>query len=215
MLGTLISVAANASPATAAGTGTDWKWLVPVGTLVLGFGLKWLQDSITERHRRNYEQTLRREQRFDQLRARRMDAERANLLALQPLVVSFMQTATKAYKHKVKAGTFERAGDAFMPQTTEAIDAEKKAMAQVDEAVRQASAAIIPLQSRLHTVEVTAALNFLIDVVWEALAAETVPHMMRKWSMVDSPHSELHRVMGLTIKHLEDEYLQLGDPEIR
>ncbi|CCP16113.1 hypothetical protein predicted by Glimmer/Critica [Stenotrophomonas maltophilia RA8] len=88
-------------------------------------------------------------------------------------------------------------------------------MAEVDEAVRRSSAAIIPLQARLHSADVRAALNALIDVVWAAMAAKSSEEMSRAWEQVDIPHNNLHGVMGLTIKQLEDENQQLGDPSAR
>ncbi|MCR8714781.1 hypothetical protein [Stenotrophomonas indicatrix] len=92
MLEALFLATVKAAPAAtaAASAGDDWKWLVPVITLLLGFGLKWLQDHLTEKGRRKHDHELRREQRYDALRMRRLEAERANLLTLQPLVVAFV-----------------------------------------------------------------------------------------------------------------------------
>ncbi|QZN81655.1 hypothetical protein K5K93_04260 [Stenotrophomonas sp. DR822] len=86
MLEALLLATVKAAPAAsaAASAGDDWKWLVPVATLILGFGLKWLQDHLTEKGRRRHAKELRREQRYDALRMRRIDAERANLISVQP-----------------------------------------------------------------------------------------------------------------------------------
>lgn len=214
MLEAFVLATTKVAPAAtaAASADNDWKWLVPVATLILGFGLKWFQDYITERHRRKHERVLRREQRFDQLRARRVDAERANLLELQPLIVNFVQAATSAYKLKVQSFGEGRGGSAYLPVSVEEREAAKKAMAKVDEDVRRSSAAIIPLHARLHSVEVRTALNDLIDVVWMALDAKTSLRMMKNWEQVDQPHNELHGLIGRVIKQLEDENQQLGDP---
>lgn len=44
MLEAFFVATAKAAPAAtaAASDGSDWKWLVPVATLIIGFGLKWL-----------------------------------------------------------------------------------------------------------------------------------------------------------------------------
>lgn len=100
MLEVLFVATARAVPAAA---GYDWKWMVPVATLILGFGLKWLQDHVTEKGRRHHDRVLRREQRFDLLRSRRIDAERANLLALQPLVLQLMRAAVVGYMEDLRS----------------------------------------------------------------------------------------------------------------
>lgn len=214
MLEALFVAATNPTPAaTAAAGGTyDWKWLVPVATLLLGFGLKWVQDHFTEKARQKRDDGLRRQQRYDALRMRRLEAERANLLALQPLVLAFMRAATDAYKVKMKAFGEGGVAAAYLPGSSMERDAALQAMAKVNDDVRQSSAAIIPLQSRLHSAEVRTALNELIDVVWATMDSKTSLGMMRNWQRVDQPHNELHTLMGRIIKQLEDENLQLGDP---
>ncbi|MGE8259405.1 MAG: hypothetical protein ACN6RJ_08280 [Stenotrophomonas sp.] len=217
MLEAFFLATAKAAPAAtaAASAGEDWKWQVPVATLILGFGLKWFQDFVTERHRRGHERALRREQRFDQLRARRVDAERANLLELQPLVVNFVQAATNAYKLKMRSFAQGHGAASYLTCSEYQHEGSRKAMAEVDDAVRRSSAAIIPLQARLHSVEVRVALNDLIDVVWAAMDAKSSAEMRKAWDQVDLPHNNLHGVMGRTIKQLEDENQQLGDPPVR
>lgn len=216
MLEALFVAAANArSVATTANDAYDWKWLVPVITLILGFGLKWFQDYLTEKGRRRHDKELRREQRYDVLRMRRLEAERANLLELQPLVVAFVRAATDAYKVKMKAFGWDSGAAAFMPRSTMEREALLKSVAKANDEVRQASAALIPLQSRLHSDEVRSALNALIDVVWATMDAKASLTMMKNWEKVDTPHNELHTVMGRIIKQLEDENQQLGDPPVR
>ncbi len=216
MLEALFVATAEVAPAAtaAANDGTDWKWLVPVATLIIGFGLKWFQDYVTEKGRRRHDKDLRREQRYDVLRMRRLEAERANLLELQPLVVTFMRAATDAYKVKMKALGWERGAAAFLPANSMEREALLQSVAKVNDEVRQASAALIPLQSRLHSEEVRSALNGLIDVVWATMDAKASLTMMRNWELVDQPHNELHTVMGRIIKQLEDENQQLGDPPV-
>lgn len=216
MLGALFVATAKAAPAAtaAANDAYDWKWLIPVATLVLGFGLKWFQDHVTEKGRRRHEKDLRREQRYDALRMRRLEAERANLLELQPLVVTFMRAATDAYKAKMKAFGWEKGAAAFMPSNSMEREASLQAVAKANDDVRQASAALIPLQSRLHSAEVRSALNDLLDVVWATMDAKASLTMMRNWQQTEQPHNELHTVMGRIIKQLEDESQQLGDPPV-
>lgn len=214
MLEALFLATAKAAPAAtaAASAGDDWKWLVPVATLILGFGLKWFQDHFTEKARRKRDDELRRQQRYDALRMRRLEAERANLLALQPLVIAFMRAATDACKVKKQAFGERRGAAAYMPGNSMEREASLQAMAKVDAEVRQASAAIIPLQARLHSAEVRSALNDLIEAVWATMDAKTSLGMMRNWQLVDRPHNELQTLMGQIIKQLEDENQQLGDP---
>ncbi|MFE3970727.1 hypothetical protein CEK00_04560 [Stenotrophomonas maltophilia] len=217
MLEALFLATAKAAPAStaAASAGYDWKWLVPVATLILGFGLKWLQDHITEKDRRRHAEILRREQRYDALRMRRLDAERENLLALQPMVIAFMRAATDAYKLKVKSFGEGSGAAQYLPEGAQAREDKHLALAKVEDELRESSAAIIPLHARIHSEEVRAALNHLVDIVWEAMGAQSSLRMTRIWSQVDQPHNELHTVMGRVIKHLEDENQQLGDPSAR
>lgn len=98
MFNEAILAAAQASPPAVPSADSDWKWLVPVITLVIGFGLKWLQDSVTERSRDKKAFLLRQALRVDALKARRAESERANLLELQPLFTQAMQGLVLAFQ---------------------------------------------------------------------------------------------------------------------
>ncbi|KZE52989.1 hypothetical protein J3A72_003136 [Stenotrophomonas sp. PvP093] len=104
----LATVKAAPAASAAASAGDDWKWLVPVATLILGFGLKRFQDHLTEKGRRRHAKELRREQRYDALRMRRIDAERANLISVQPLLLKLMRTAAVVHLEDIKA--YDRTG---------------------------------------------------------------------------------------------------------
>ncbi|MCR8714782.1 hypothetical protein [Stenotrophomonas indicatrix] len=108
-----------------------------------------------------------------------------------------------------------RSAAAYTPSSSTEHEASLQAMARVNDEVRQASVAIIPLQSRLHSAEVRSALNELIGVVWATMDSKTSLAMLRNWQLVDQPHNELHTLMGRVIKQLEDENQQLGDPSAR
>lgn len=205
MLGALfVATAKAASAATAAANDAyDWKWLIPVATLVLGFGLKWFQDHVTEKGRRRHERDLRREQRYDQLRMRRIDAERANLVLLQPAAVRFVRAATVVAIEKRKALQLGRPWD------------EAEATPAADEELRKSAFELIPLHARIHTEAVSVVLNNVINLITAALQASTAVSFEDQWEFVNKENNELHRVMGVAIKQLEDENQQLGDPPAR
>ncbi|AWH17312.1 hypothetical protein C1922_08335 [Stenotrophomonas sp. ZAC14D2_NAIMI4_7] len=202
MLEALFVAAAKAPPAATAVTnnGGDWNWVVPVATLILGFGLKWLQDHVTEKRRRLHDKELRREQRYDQLRIRRLEAERANLLALQPLAVRFVRAATVAASEKRRS--FEIGRPWNQARSTDEADAE----------LRKSALELIPLHARIHTPEVSVPLNNVVNLITTAFQAGGAAAFEDIWAGVNPANNELHRVMGLVIKQLEDENQQLGDP---
>lgn len=205
MLEALFLATAKAAPAAtaAASAGDDWKWLVPVATLILGFGLKWLQDHVTEKGRRRHERDLRREQRYDQLRMRRLDAERTNLLALQPMVLRLVRAGNAAKKEQ----------DAMFRQGVGWL--EIKFSAEIDQELQLSALDLIPLESRIHTAEVANSLGDVVNRVWAMLAAPTKAESDRLFDEISRPHNHLHSVMGTAIKRLEDENQQLGDPSAR
>lgn len=200
MLDALFLATAKAAPATtaAASGGDDWKWLIPVATLILGFGLKWLQDHVTEKGRRRHEKSLRREQRYDQLRTRRVDAERQNLLALQPMVLRLVRAATAAKK---EFDAMLRAGWRELKVSTE-----------VDQEIQLSALDLIPLQSRIHTAGVVELLDELVNRVVNMLEARNKEELERLFGQVPPVHNQLHDLLGRSIKQLEDENQQLGDP---
>ncbi|WP_242876062.1 hypothetical protein [Stenotrophomonas maltophilia] len=200
MLGALFVATAKAAPAAAAAanSGDDWKWLIPVATLVLGFGLKWFQDHVTEKGRRRHEKDLRREQRFDQLRIRRVDAERLNLLALQPMVLRLVRASIavkKEFDAMLRAGWREL-----------------KVSAEVDQEIQLSALDLIPLQSRIHTTEVVKLLDELVNRVVNMLEASNQEELERLFDQIPPVHNQLHGVLGEAIKQLEDENQQLRDP---
>ncbi len=205
MLEAFFLVTAKAAPATtaAASAGEDWKWLVPVATLILGFGLKWLQDHVTEKSRRKHESALRREQRYDSLRMRKLDAERQNLLALQPLMVRFVRAATVVIHQR---------------QRLVAVGHQWKdtsASAEAKEELRLSAAELVPFQARIHSSDVVSAMNLLINAVTAAMDQQWGDAAEKSWKEVDSVNKRFHSVLGDAIKALEDENQQLGDPPAR
>ncbi|WP_312786052.1 hypothetical protein [Stenotrophomonas indicatrix] len=205
MLEALFLATVKAAPAAtaAASAGDHWKWLVPVATLILGFGLKWLQDHVTEKDRRRHEGDLRREQRYDQLRMRRLDAERTNLLALQPMVLRLVRAGNAAKKEQ----------DAMFRQGVGWLKI--KFSPEIDQEVQLSALDLIPLESRIHTAEVANLLGDVVDRVWAMLSAPTKAESDRLFDEISQPHNRLHSVMGIAIKRLEDENQQLGDPSAR
>ena len=207
MLEALYLATAKAAPATtaAASAGDDWKWLVPVATLILGFGLKWIQDYLTEKGRRNHEKELRREQRFDLMRNRRIEAERANLLALQPLVGNLMRAVAVGYLEDYRCYRAEGGknwGNNRLPP-------------EADEAIRRANADLVPLRARVHTRSVSTALNELVDLLSGLVLVKSEREATEIWRTGGALHYELEELVGKHIKALEDENQVLVDPPAR
>lgn len=195
MLEALLVATAKAVPAAnvAADNAYDWKSLVPVATLILGFVLKWLQDHFTEKSRRRHDQALRRDERRDSLRLRKHDAERENLLALQPLVVDLL-AAGRALR------SFRR--------SVERIFASGAAKEQeLRAAVRKVSSKVLPIRARLRSVEASEALDELVDRLWESVHSETKDdaEIERLWKAVEDTHGPTQSAIGCAIKALDDE----------
>ncbi|HDS1664531.1 TPA: hypothetical protein QEL40_003280 [Stenotrophomonas maltophilia] len=205
MLEALFLATVKATPATAAAAsaGEDWKWMVPVATLILGFVLKWLQDNVTEKGRRRHEKDLRREQRYDLLRMRRLEAERANMLALQPMVTNLLRKCSQCHLERVRAvSSLASIGwkNARLPP-------------ELDEELRKALADLVPLRARLHSTDVTSLID---DVVSDVVKTQS-PRIGQEdadalWFGLSDKHDQLQALIGDRIKSLEDENQQLGDP---
>lgn len=201
MLEALFVATANFAPATtAANSAHDWKWLVPVATLIIGFVLKWLQDHFTERSRRKHDQTLRRDQRRDALRIQKHDAERENLLALQPLVVTLM-AAGRALR------SFRRSMRRRYPG---GLEEEQDLM----EAVRKVASNVLPIRARLHSVEANLALDELVRRLWHSINSESEndAEIVRLWEAVEDAELPAHTAIGQAIKALDDEPDLAGEP---
>ncbi|WP_164229589.1 hypothetical protein [Stenotrophomonas maltophilia] len=203
MLEALFVAVAKAAPSAtvAASGGDDWKWLVPVATLILGFGLKWLQDHLTEKSRRRFEKTLRREQRYDAMRMRRLDAERANLLELQKLSQRFMLSAGKRWEERSRP----HYGSDQLGESSPESDAEVNALALE----------IVPVFSRIHSHEVAEKVVGLMAIVVKADEAPNRTDATKLWDEATQANRELHRTMGRVIRQLEDENQALNDPPVR
>lgn len=204
MVEALLLASTKATPAiiATASAGADWKWLVPVATLILGFGLKWLQDHFTEKGRRHHDKVLRREQRFDLLRSRRIDAERANLLALQPLVLQLMRAAVVGYMEDLRS--YQDQGRRHWGRS--------RLSAEADESLRRANADLVPLRARIHTTEVSSRLNTLVGLLSGLATVKTEAEATQIWATGGLMHDELQELIGKQIRLLEDENQQLGDP---
>lgn len=205
MLEALFVATAKAAPAAtaAANNGDDWKWLVPVITLIVGFGLKWVQDYLTEKGRRKHDKDLRSEQRFDALRMRRLEAERANLLVLQPMVTNLVRKCSQCHTARVQAVSSYEAPNwkgARIP-------------ADLDEGLRKALADLVPVKARLHSHDVANLLDDVVADVVEASAPRTEEQDAADlWFGLSDKHDQLQELIGGRIKALEDENQQLGDP---
>lgn len=205
MLEALFVAVAKVAPAAtaAANNGDDWKWLVPVATLILGFGLKWLQDHLTEKGRRRHERDLRREQRYDALRMRRLEAERGNLLTMQPLAVGLLRAGRRLSMARSKAVV----GNEHLSDV--GVDPDLEA-----EPGRLASE-LLQIRARLHTAKVVGQFDEFLGAFWKALDAETDSQAIGRWEVANETYRFLAEAIGSTIKALEDENQQLGEPLAR
>lgn len=200
MLEALFIATTNAAPATiAASNASDWKWLAPVATLVLGFGLKWLQDWVTENRRERAQKLLRREQRFDQMRARRIDAERANLLALQPMLLRLFRAVgliqLEFRRHHDVTGEWHL----------------RKYPDGLGEELRQAFADIVPIRARLHSDAIAGSIDDLNSAIVGRNQAGTKEGAEEQFQIIDLNYQLLQVAIGGEIRRLEDEHRQLDD----
>ncbi|MBN5143493.1 hypothetical protein JY471_13235 [Stenotrophomonas maltophilia] len=201
MLEDLFLATVKAVPATTAATsaGDDWKWLVPVATLILGFGLKWLQDWVTENRRERAQKLLRHEQRFDQMRARRIEAERANLLALQPMLlrlfraVGLIQLAFRRHH--------EATGEWHLSQYPDGLGEE----------LRQAFADMVPIRARLHSDVIAKSIDQLNEAIVARNHGGTKESADEQFQFIDFSYQVLQVAIGGEIRRLEDEHRQLDD----
>ncbi|WP_445979099.1 hypothetical protein [Stenotrophomonas muris] len=192
--------------ATGANDAYDWKWLVPVITLILGFVLKWFQDYLTEKGRRRHDKELRREQRYDVLRMRRLEAERANLLTLQPMVTHLVRQCSLCHMERVLAAS-----------SPDSSGWEKSRISKdLNEDFRKALADLVPLRARLHSSDVSTLLDALISDVVETQSVRTGQEQAEEiWFGLSDKYEELQKLIGNHIRALEDENQQLGDPPAR
>nr|MBH1517169.1 hypothetical protein [Stenotrophomonas maltophilia] len=208
---------APAAPAAEA-VGTFWKVGLPIITLLLGFLLKAGFDYFMEGDREERQKRLRKEQRFDAIRMRRLDSERENLLALQPLIVAYIRAAKNVYSLKVHPTRKLRhlIGVGPIPSNEELLDdaeAAARELGLAEEEMWLAAASVAPVRSRLHSTEVVAAVDLLLNVVEEKVAGAHKSQW--RWEDVDGPLNAVHGLIGTAIKQLEGENQQLGDPSAR
>lgn len=190
---------APAAPA-AESAGDFWKYGFPILTLILGFGMKAGFDYFMEGRRDGKQSRHRWEQRYDALRLRRLEAERENLLALQPLMVRFVRAATIVMHQRQ---TMVAAGSNW---------GQAMASDQAKEELRVSAAELVPFHARIHTEQVVAALNAVIKVVMDAMDATFEGSAAKSWQQVDVQNKMFHKVLGDSIKALEDENQLLGAP---
>ena len=79
----------TAVPAVKSADGFEWRSLIPVFALILGFVLKWVQDAWSETRRERRSEERRAYERKALKMAKRDEAELLNLVAVQPLVSEY------------------------------------------------------------------------------------------------------------------------------
>lgn len=175
--------------------GIAWGALLGVA---LGWALKAISDLLMERQRRRDAADARREKRFDELRSRRIEAERANLLALQPMITDFMVAGalcSRAPRRPSDSGDLR--GEEFEAQR---------------EAMRVQAAAMMAIRARLHDREISELAGRLttggLHAVQQAFASDSTAY----WEAFIPIAKDLHNEVGAAIRRLEDESIQLVAP---
>jgi len=191
----LIGAAARDVNGTAAPSGVAWGTLLGI---VVGWVLKTAADVFMENRRRREAAEARREHRFDTLRGRRIEAERTNLLAVQPMVTDFMLAGaycSRSTRHVTDKGEF----------TGEGFEVHREAM-------RVQSAAIMPIRARLHDREIANLLGRLTLSGMNAIHQPDVDESIQRWEDIIPLARDAHNEIGAAIRRLEDESIQLGTP---
>ncbi|WP_368865205.1 hypothetical protein [Stenotrophomonas maltophilia] len=194
----LIGTAGSPGGAAAPPGGVAWGALLGI---VIGWILKTATDVFMEHRRRREAAEARREQRFDALRSRRIEAERANLLALQPMVTDFMLAGaycSRAPRHVTDQG--DLVGAEFEDQR---------------EAMRLQSAAMMSIRARLHDREIAVLLGRLTLGGLQAVQQPHPTESVAYWEGIIPMAQEAHNVIGAAIRRLEDESIQLVAPPVQ
>ncbi|MDH0185886.1 hypothetical protein N7676_00300 [Stenotrophomonas sp. GD03993] len=191
----IISAASTAGNPPGVSGGVAWGALVGV---VLGWALKAVSDFLLERQRRRDAADARREKRFDELRSRRIEAERSNLLALQPMVTDFMVAgAICSRAPRCPSDGGDLVGEEFE---------EKR------EAMRAQAAAMMAIRARLHDREIAELAGRLtaggLHAVQQAFTSDSTTY----WETFIPIARDLHNEVGAAIRRLEDESIQIVAP---
>ncbi|QNG72801.1 hypothetical protein EIELFIGP_01609 [Stenotrophomonas maltophilia] len=191
----MFGAASTAGSPPGASGGIAWGALFGVA---LGWALKAISDFLLERRRRRDAAEARREQRFDALRSRRIEAERANLLALQPMVTDFMVAGALCSRaHRRLSDSGDLVGEEF--------EAKREAM-------RVQAASMMAIRARLHDREIAELAGRLttggLHAVHQVLAADSTAY----WDEFIPIARDLHNEVGAAIRRLEDESIQLVAP---
>ncbi|WP_329765979.1 hypothetical protein [Stenotrophomonas geniculata] len=191
----LFGAASAAGSAAGASGGIAWGALIGVA---LGWALKAVSDFLMERQRRRDAADARREQRFDALRSRRIEAERANLLALQPMVTDFMVAGalcSRAPRRLSDRG--DLVGEEFEAQR---------------EAMRVQGASMLAILARLHDRGIAELAGRLTTGGLQAVQQPHVAESTAYWNEFIPIARDLHNDVGAAIRRLEDESIQLVAP---
>ena len=171
----------------------DWKWVIPVLALILGFALRWVQENLSEGKRQQSQRLLRQELRLDHVRMQRSDAERANLLALQQAVAKYYLGASEAHGAMLDALGIN------------GVWARVRMDHAVNGAIQSSKAEMTVLQYRIHAAKVCIRLDDLIDEVTAALKAESLEVAEENWKRADISFANAQRLIGAEIRRLEDD----------
>ena len=188
----IASMAIAAVIAATGGGNSGWGALLGV---ILGWLLKTASDYFMEKRRRLDAAEGRREQRADALRSRRIESERANLLALQPQVQDFLRAGALC----------SRAPRGLRGHSLVGLEFEVHL-----ESMRVQAAAILPVRARLHDRDIATKLMQLTRVGMQAVHQLDVDDSIRCWDDVIQIGRDTHESIGDAIRMLEDDQVQLG-----
>jgi hypothetical protein len=169
----------------------DWSSLLPVAALILGFVLKWVQDFVTERKRDRRQDELRAAQRKDELDAQKQAAERANLLALQPLI----SANGRAMLASIALATARTKVGKPWSVTAECPQYEKARQARMD---------IWPIASRLHNQSISTELSEIAKLAGLLKGSADQAAGFLVYRQVVEMTSAAHVSVGTEIRRLED-----------
>ncbi|MET4572464.1 hypothetical protein ABIA68_001298 [Stenotrophomonas rhizophila] len=192
----MIAVAATSTAGDDAWVADLLKGVLPVVTLVVGWGLKWLQDNYTESKRRAAEAALRREQRQELLRARRLDTERENLNKAQDLLGRIGRLHAQVYFEDERAHRETgKWGSSPLPP-------------ELDEQYRAAMQELMPVRARLHSRDIAKAIDSTTATMARGAPVKDPVEAKKIWLSASHQCMDVQERVGDRIREIESDGLE-------